>query len=153
MNKKQFILTILGISLSAFTYGQGGIQIFAFKYDEAGNEINFQIPIPPSFGVASKDELESIEKLTKENLLDDQFSVSPNPTSGEVTLQWNPDLHRDITAIRLVSLVNSESQAINFNTASSVSIDLSGKATGLYLVIFHLKGGSTPFVQKKVIKH
>lgn len=123
-----------------------------FTYDTAGNQTLRDVPAPAK---ASDEVFETVQNnlinLEKESIAN-AFIVAPNPTSGEVTLQWNPELSEQITSIELVSLVTSQRSAISFRRNNSVSVDLSEKAAGLYLVIFHLNNETVLTIQKKIIK-
>ncbi|MGJ8661106.1 MAG: CHRD domain-containing protein [Bacteroidota bacterium] len=61
-----------------------------------------------------------------------KFSVFPNPTSSELTIQL--DENNNGTTIRLVDLYGKEIQKINM-TSSSAKIDMSNLTSGVYLLI------------------
>ena len=123
-----------------------------FSYDQAGNQIGYQFAL--STNKSTEEEEETIEEkaVSEKQQLENQFSVAPNPTNGEVVLQWKPEIAERITTIQVVSLLNSERQPVSKTTGNSVSLDLSTKPPGLYLVIFYLDHPEITSIQKKLIK-
>lgn len=147
---KQLLFGIGSVLLSLSLYSQENHLIF--YYDEAGNETDYIIPVIKSNDDQSE-ELRAEEELSIEELLSNQFTVSPNPTRGEVILQWLPGLQEEILNIQLISIINSETINIELTDSHSVAVDLSNKPAGLYILIFYLKNKDVPTIQKKIIKY
>lgn len=148
--KKITFYTLLFITGSFASYSQN---ILTFTYDNAGNQTNYRF----SANKASEASEENNKPLFEETIsekenLENQFSVSPNPTSSEVILSWQANVQEQITRIELVSMINSTSIAVGFGNKNSVGVNLSGKPTGLYIVIFHLNNPEVKSIQKKIIK-
>ncbi len=160
MKKNKFSwyhLLIVFLSLSGYAQKEENIRV-GFVYDQAGNQVVRFIKRPKPGG---KKTLESQAKEVEAAPLfsfddpvsiENQFEVSPNPTSGNATLSWQPEIATYIDRIELVSMVSSERKDIAFTEAHQVHINISGKTTGLYLVIFHLANAQVPTVQKKLVK-
>ncbi len=127
-----------------------------FTYDVSGNQEQRGVPggsnpkKPLAKDSTQVDPHTELEVYTK--AIENKFVVSPNPTNGEVVLQWEPDMATKILNIELVSLMSSATTDISRNQSNSVQIDLSREIPGLYLVIFYLKDEKVASVQKKIIK-
>lgn len=154
--KKQFIISLMLLSGTALQAQVNQGSVFSFTYDTSGNQ-NLRKIAEPERNLASE-ALETKAPIANELLelpreaLENAFSVSPNPTSGEVTLQWKPEMTAYIADIELVSLVTSERAALTKPKGNSMGASLFGKPSGLYLVIFHLNNEKVKAVQKKIIK-
>ncbi len=128
--------------------------VLEYTYDQAGNQTvrkqktSTDTPIEV-FQTETDSKL--LESLSEEKI-NNKFKVSPNPTSGFAELSWDPDISESITKIELVSLVSSERTNVSFSRKNTVGINLSRKATGLYVVLFHLDNEKVPVVQKKIVK-
>ncbi|WP_299243001.1 hypothetical protein [uncultured Aquimarina sp.] len=152
MKKTLFYLFILSIGFM----GQSQT-VLSFTYDTSGNQslrkedvaISRANAVPASDSIPNPEDLMSA--FTPETI-ENQFTVSPNPTVGSATLRWDPMFTEQITSIELTSLITGENTPIVQTRGNYISIDLSGKVTGLYVVTFYLKNEVTDKVQKKIIK-
>ncbi|WP_378181974.1 hypothetical protein [Aquimarina sp. SS2-1] len=151
MKQSLFYVFIL---LSGFVgYSQ---TVLDFSYDPSGNQmLRKESTASRSINTFTSDSIPSIEEPLKEitaETIENQFSVSPNPTAGAATLRWDPMFSEQITDIELISLMTSEKTPIKRTRGNSLSIDLSGKVTGLYVVTFYLNNETVKKVHKKIIK-
>lgn len=127
--------------------------VLEFTYDVAGNQILRDIATDSQNTAADTiATIEVVEQLVEQSL-NNQFTVSPNPTADAVTLSWFPEISENITHIELVSLITNQRQSIAHKKINSTTLNLSGKPPGLYVILFHLKNKNTPVVQKKLIKY
>jgi len=128
--------------------------VLNFNYDVSGNQTLRHEGTNNRESVVADSIIDSKIPLIELSIeeIENQFSVSPNPTSGQVVLRWEPEFNEQIISIELVSLISSETTEIPQNKGNTITLDLSGKITGLYLVNFYLKNTTVPRVQKKIIK-
>ena len=152
MKKTFFYLLPVLIGISGYSQ-----TVLEFNYDVSGNQTLRHIATSAN----AKNSIASdsiaipasiLSELSIENI-ENQFVVSPNPTSGLVQLSWLPELDELITRIELVSLISSETIPIQKVHGNTTSIDLSGKITGVYLINFYLDDSIIEKVQKKIIKY
>ena len=151
--KKQLVYAVLMISFSGMIHAQSIPVSLEFSYDAAGNQIKWQ----RETGDKEIDTVREVDTIPAsiidlEESIENRFHVTPNPTTGEVVLQWKAGVAEQITTIELVSLISSEKLKVTRGAGTTTSIDLTGKAPGVYLIIFYLNNPETPTVQKKIIK-
>ncbi len=126
-----------------------------FTYDTSGNQMLRDVSTASRANESLTEEPEILLDeftISEKESIENAFTVSPNPTAGRVTLQWKAEFSEQITSIELVSLITSERSPIAYSRGNSASIDITGKVTGLYLVVFHLNNTAVASVQKKLIK-
>jgi len=152
--KKQIIVSMMLLS-GAYSYAQltSGSKL-KFTYDTSGNQsLRNESSARANETLAEVVET-PLEELTisEKEIIENAFTVSPNPTTGIATLQWDPAFSEQIINIELVSLVTSQRFPVSDTKSNAVTIDLTGKVSGLYLVVFHLNNKALENVQKKLIK-
>ncbi|WP_159092108.1 hypothetical protein [Aquimarina sp. Aq107] len=151
MKRKLFFMLIL--LLGFVSHSQ---TVLDFTYDPSGNQmLRKEGTASRSVQTAVSDSIsynkDPLNELTAE-VIENHFTVSPNPTTGAATLRWDPMFSEQIINIELISLITSEKTPIKRTRGNSLSIDLSGKVTGLYVVTFYLNNETVNKVQKKIIK-
>ena len=131
-----------------------------FIYDTAGNQEIRRAPNNTS-GVPSSIEEEATEDIVaqtneeetpedKSALFEESIVIYPNPTSGNLNMQWNADYNHLIKKI-IVSDLGSRQIPITYENGSREAwVDLTRNPTGIYLVNFLLTDGRS--IQKKIIK-
>ncbi len=127
-----------------------------FLFDTAGNQI---VRRPPSGTTALKAKLppELIgysggenEEEEPENPFERSISIFPNPTKGDLAVQWDGE-HADLLQKITVTDIAGRSVPVRHDTENrQATVDLRSYPTGLYLVTFHLTGDDT--VTKKILK-
>ncbi len=130
-----------------------------FIYDSAGNQKIRRAPnnssgtpslraeLPDQIVTNTTDDEEIVDEI---NLFEETIVIFPNPTSGDLNMQWNSDYNFLIQEI-IVSDMSGRRVPINHSNGSQeVQVDLTRYPTGVYLVNFLLKDGRS--VQKKIIK-
>lgn len=143
---------VLFIPLSGYSQNT-----LTFTHDNAGNQMLRDFKNTDRTAATAQQQKEATtfeDELTNmsQEEIENFFEISPNPTSGRAVLSWKPEIAEQITNIELVSLVTSERKEIAISNKNTVQIDLTGKVTGLYIVIFHLKNTEIAEVQKKLLK-
>lgn len=136
-----------------------------FAYDNAGNQkqrfycptSSCIVPNPPVGRVVEEDiaktEEEKDEDVTQNIRVDysNKFKVYPNPTKDVVNIQIDSEIINSIESIKIYSSNSSLIQDLGFKDTSKVSVDLTGKPSGVYFVHVHFNDGSESLT-KKVIK-
>ncbi|WP_103072395.1 hypothetical protein [Aquimarina sediminis] len=155
---KKTIILLVAFTCFSFAHAQvtTGTKL-QFTYDVSGNQ---QLrDVATTSATTATEAIDSTQVLTTNELTFDnkevianKFRVSPNPTTGEVILQWEPEFSDQITAIELVSLVTSKKTKIERAGNNSVQVNLFDQPSGLYLVIFYLNTPEVSSIQKKIIK-
>lgn len=130
-----------------------------FIYDSAGNQKIRRSPnntsgtptlkakLPEDIVKAEDEELASTDESI---LFEDSIVIFPNPTSGNLNMQWDTEYNSYIQQI-IVSDMGGRRIPINHRQESKeASVDLTRYPTGVYLVNFLLTDGRN--IQKKIIK-
>lgn len=150
MKQTFFYLTILLLGCTVHSQ-----TVLEFSYDSSGNQIlrndKTNSPVSRAIQSDSLSNLNSLSGLSKETI-ENRFKVYPNPTSGEAILSWDELFTEQIISVELTNLVTNRKTPIKQIRGNSISVDLSGKITGLYIVTFYLKNTIVDNVQKKIIK-
>jgi len=124
-----------------------------FNYDAAGNQNqrfycydgnDCIVPDPP----ARITENESEDKTA--DLLENKFTIYPNPTKGAVSINWDISVKDIIQKIEIVGYHTPYYKEVSFrNTELNANIDLSREMQSIYIVQFTLKD---QVITKKIIK-
>ncbi|MDO5654583.1 MAG: lamin tail domain-containing protein [Flavobacteriaceae bacterium] len=111
---------------------------YCFSYDAAGNQTGKVLCI----------NIEDPETTSENENEEDQtnwasyFYLAPNPTSGLITLGWQPEVNNLMSEIYIISLNGAYQIPIGFQANSgSVMIDLSTYPPGQYVAKFILNNG------------
>lgn len=151
--KLYFLLGIvLCFSINAFTqtkliitYDTSGNQVTREYCDGCNSRTTSQAKQIDSLTVASKDPDQEIEELL------DEITVLPNPTLGNVTLNWEADFAARIDQIKIVGYHTPFQKQIPYqDKQQAVSIDLSREPSSIYVVQFWMTDGT--LITKKIIK-
>lgn len=138
--KKTLIILLLVIVYQK-SYSQSAQ--LTFLYDAAGNQIS-RIFIDSSNPQAKGGKT----KTTQE---EDFIKIFPNPTHGELKIEWSNNHLFSIEKITISDTQgNSWQQPFNNNNANSVIIDLINKEAGVYIISFQLSNNET--IIRKIIK-
>lgn len=164
--KKTIFFSLLLLSYFSLNAQRGieGIEkrpvIYLF-YDDAGNQImrfychndgSCQIPDPPE-GKAEETDDEYADISTDDFQQDfvNHFTVYPNPTDGNVSIEWTHEVKDILQKIEVVGYSSPYYKEIAFNSESLVAYtDISFEKAGIYIVKFHLK--DRDFISKQIIK-
>lgn len=128
-----------------------------FVFDEAGNQ-TWRNPdaVENESTVASlKTEilLETPPELSPEDITEafvNSIVIYPNPTSGNLTMEWDAQFNDLITEVKVVDM-SSRSIGVNHQENSNEArVDLTRYPTGVYFVNFYLRNDK--IAQKKIIK-
>lgn len=93
---------------------------------------------------------EEVEEKEIAALFEDKLTIYPNPTKGNLTMEWQNTANVTVTNI-IISDMSGRVIPINYNNQNTVArVDLSNQITGVYLVRFMLNDGSE--VVQKIIK-
>ncbi len=126
-----------------------------FLFDTAGNQI---VRRPPEQATALKAKLppELIaytggeDEQEPENPFERSISIYPNPTKGDLSVQWDGE-HTDMLQKITVTDITGRAIPVRYDAENhQAMVDLRSYPTGLYLVTFHLSGDDT--VTKKILK-
>lgn len=142
------LLSINEYSTIMFDYDAAGNQIKR-HYCESGTSCSF--PSRLSNPEPIKEEIDLLEKHNEEEVISDEITFYPNPTSGIITLQGSKEI---VTLTDLIMVYDSRGvliqKIIPKNNLNRVQIDISNQSSGLYFIHMHLKTGED--ISKKIIK-
>lgn len=138
--KKTLIILLLVI---VYQKGNSQNSQLTFLYDSAGNQVS-RIFVDNTNPQAKGGKTKTIAD-------EDFIKIFPNPTKGILKIDWTENLGFEIVKI---SIADNQGNQWNVNFKQKdetfVTIDLSNKATGLYIVRFELSNNET--IIRKIIK-
>lgn len=150
---KQILLMSVGMLFYIHSNAQTKLII---TYDPSGNQMQREY----CNGCASRTQVAETqkEKVPAEETLDseiqnntDEITIFPNPTDGQVLLQWKEDFGARISHIKIVGYHSPFEKKLSYtNSVQSLTVDLSREPSSMYIVQFYLLDGS--LITKKIIK-
>ncbi len=130
----------------------GTVNRLVFVFDTAGNQTIRKIPSQTTTLKARlpQEPLDPEAPLLPEedSLLANNVIIYPNPTAGDLAMEWSQEFNGQIKDIVVTDMGNKVIKVSHDQGAAKV--DLTNYPSGIYLVSFKLTDGST--VIKKIIK-
>ncbi|MBU3026763.1 malectin domain-containing carbohydrate-binding protein [Zobellia galactanivorans] len=128
-----------------------------FVYDSAGNQIRRKPSTTENSALKTRVLKEEIVDDMKEasteadNPFEKSIVIYPNPTHGELYMQWDRNFNTQIIEVLITDITNRIIPIQYTKGGGSASVDLGSYPPGIFLVTFSLSDGTKVF--KKIIKH
>ncbi len=151
--KKQLAITCLLGSISMYAQSQTKL---TFTYDASGNQIERKFTSSSKALNRNNEEEQVSESLSDKDIATAQFSNSikiyPNPTQGNLKLEWNHNFTNSIKEITVTDSGAQKSFQVTLQKEQHyVLVDLTSHASGIYLIHFVLD--DTQIIVKKILKN
>ena len=147
------------LSLVGLVHGHAQSQLI-FSYDASGNQVSRRLCIDGDCSDATnvvadvqETELFSMNsQLTFEERFSNAVTIYPNPTQGQVLLEWLPEYTNSIQKIFITDSSGFNSFFADIDTDThSARFDLTHYLEGVYIIKFYLDNAQ--LVTKKLIKN
>ncbi|MBP2831951.1 T9SS type A sorting domain-containing protein [Aquimarina sp. U1-2] len=147
---KTQILFITGLLVYVSCIAQSKL---IFKYDTAGNQIQYKYCEGSDCNTdKSVDTTEIVKEIdANDKLLLNSFSLFPNPTHGDISLQWSSISKRKLEKVHLIDFSGKVlTTKINFIDGGA-ELHLEQLPTGVYFARFQFDDAT--MITKKILKN
>ena len=139
--KKSFLFILVFGLFSVFSFAQDTLN---FSYDDAGNQVEKEIPPPPT--TTNPTGYYFINELPKE------IRIFPNPTSSLVTIDWTEAYKGKIAHILIMPVSGYSLLKLSLIGENDLKFefDMTSQIAGIYPTFIYLKDGG--IISTKIIK-